>query len=757
VRSVVCSLVLLTFLVLSVPRLFGQLVGQGEFSAVAGMYSAQYLPKVDIRQFISTPYPTTVFQVQTDDFGADLNMALLFAGAGGACVDLSGINFAGTVYAETNPFAGLSSTWEPCIVGGNIDIVTSVMISTPAGGLYIEGFPISAGTSPGGLYFTACNVSGGCGPNSYPVYTPSTGSTGCATAGGLNCVASSTPSSSALATPYKTGTVTVTNGSTTVTGAGGAAFTAAMVGGFFISNCVPTTCLLPLTSYTAARIVAAASGTVGGCVSGATVLCLESAWTGTTHGGRQYIIWYPNTSVVICDGCLALSMDSDTFGHVWRNVGIDIAGVYGGVGYFAKACQERCEYDNFRVVMQGSSVVTTPAGTCGVWDGTLRGSAGTDGNQNNTGTGHASAKTMECDVGQNAGGTNSYGWVVTEYDLIQQKQTSGPNDFQIGSVVGKTGHLLEDAVFLDGFFRGFFYGGHIESVSNDGIEVGLNNAVYGVTISGIDYANPGATNVIEFHSGSTGNVAIGTTMEVAGCIVADDNLGATLACTATATSSATTQSEPLYSQAGNNSNAAVFGGNVELNSTSVYGWGSGTSTSTPDTGLSRLAPAWAVVGNGTGKNQGAVIQSADSSRLLATTTIASTSFTTILAFPSVPINTGVSFHCDIMWEQSTAVSTVTFGMGMNNAPVATSLWVESLIYSTQTAAPVSLYTSITSTAQTAITAATAPGNFGVVNVLTVFGALSTSTSTVVLTVYGKSGNASDALVVEPGSTCFLTP
>ena len=92
-------------------------------------------------------------------------------------------------------------------------------------------------------------------------------------AGGLNCVASSTPSSSTLTT-YAIGQVTVTNGSTTVTAAGSIlpTFTTAMVGGFFISNCISNICTPPITpsggnSYTAARIVAAGSGTVGSCTA----------------------------------------------------------------------------------------------------------------------------------------------------------------------------------------------------------------------------------------------------------------------------------------------------------------------------------------------------------------------------------------------------------------------------------------------------------------------------------------------------------
>jgi hypothetical protein len=78
------TLVLIVFPSILSPSLFGQLVGQGEFSKVAGAYVPEYLPKVDIRQFFATPYPTQT-QAQMDDFGADLNAAFLFAGSQGGC------------------------------------------------------------------------------------------------------------------------------------------------------------------------------------------------------------------------------------------------------------------------------------------------------------------------------------------------------------------------------------------------------------------------------------------------------------------------------------------------------------------------------------------------------------------------------------------------------------------------------------------------------------------------------------------------
>jgi hypothetical protein len=143
-------------------NLFGQVVGQGLFSKVAGSYTAEYLPKVDVRQFFSTPYPTST-QAQSDDFGAVLNSALVFAGPQGACVDLSGI--AGyQLYANSNPYSGLAPGSGPCIVGGPATVTTSAMISTPSGDLMVDAVPNAAAPTAQGLLFQPCNALAGCGP-----------------------------------------------------------------------------------------------------------------------------------------------------------------------------------------------------------------------------------------------------------------------------------------------------------------------------------------------------------------------------------------------------------------------------------------------------------------------------------------------------------------------------------------------------------------------------------------------------------------
>jgi len=60
--------------------------------------------------------------------------------------------------------------------------------------------------------------------------------------------------------------------------------------------------------------------------------------------------------------------------------------------------------------------------------------------------------------------------------------------------------------------------------------------------------------------------------------------------------------------------------------------------------------------------------------------------------------------CVLIWEQNTAVGTVQFGMGMNNAP--TDIWVINQDSPGTYKAPT--YTTIASTTTTAISAADAP-------------------------------------------------
>jgi len=141
--------------------------------------------------------------------------------------------------------------------------------------------------------------------------------------------------------------------------------------------------------------------------------------------------------------------------------------------------------------------------------------------------------------------------------------------------------------------------------------------------------------------------------------------------------------------------------------------------------------------------------------LSSATSIAATSFTTTgLALPSIPVSTTKRGMCVLIWEQNTAVGTVQFGMGMNNAP--TDLWVINQDSPGVYKAPT--YTTIASTTTTAVSAADAPSATATGYRDEIEFTLTTgSSNAVTVTVYGLSSSTSDALVIEPGSYCTWLP
>ncbi|MGO9316445.1 MAG: hypothetical protein ACLPXT_12410 [Terracidiphilus sp.] len=141
--------------------------------------------------------------------------------------------------------------------------------------------------------------------------------------------------------------------------------------------------------------------------------------------------------------------------------------------------------------------------------------------------------------------------------------------------------------------------------------------------------------------------------------------------------------------------------------------------------------------------------------LSSATSIAATSFTsTGLALAAIPVSTTKRGMCVLIWEQNTAVGTVQFGIGMNNAP--TDLWVINQDSPGAYKAPT--YTTITSTTTTAVSAADAPSATATGYRDEIEFTLTTgSTNAVTVTVYGLSSSTSDALVIEPGSYCTWLP
>lgn len=151
-------------------------------------------------------------------------------------------------------------------------------------------------------------------------------------------------------------------------------------------------------------------------------------------------------------------------------------------------------------------------------------------------------------------------------------------------------------------------------------------------------------------------------------------------------------------------------------------------------------------------NTGAPVYAVTSDVITSTVTIASTTFTnTTLTLPTTPASTTAHGKCHIIYQQSTAASTVSFGFGLSAAPTA--LYVTSSIGTSATAATAA-YTTITTVGPTIVGAAATPGA-AATNYTADFDfvLVSSSSSPTALTLYGLTSVAADALVIEPGSNC----
>ena len=143
--------------------------------------------------------------------------------------------------------------------------------------------------------------------------------------------------------------------------------------------------------------------------------------------------------------------------------------------------------------------------------------------------------------------------------------------------------------------------------------------------------------------------------------------------------------------------------------------------------------------------------------LTTATTITSTSLVTAgLALLSIPISTTAHGRCSLIWEQSTAAATVTFGIGSSNTP--TDLWVTPPLIWNGTALAKGSYTVITNSTPTNIAATITPASTATGYSLDFDFTLKTSGSNAaVVTIYGLTSSGSDALVIEPGSSCSWLP
>jgi hypothetical protein len=150
------------------------------------------------------------------------------------------------------------------------------------------------------------------------------------------------------------------------------------------------------------------------------------------------------------------------------------------------------------------------------------------------------------------------------------------------------------------------------------------------------------------------------------------------------------------------------------------------------------------------------LYSATGSVTLSTTTGIGTSFTsTGVAFPATytvaQVHRG---HCHMIWQQTTGVSTVTFGIGASVAPTA--MYVSSNSSPGAYLAPY-VAANITGTTTTAISTAIAPSaaNTNYTTDIDVLGSLTAAANTI--TIYAQGGSATDTVSIEPGSYCTWLP
>jgi hypothetical protein len=171
-------------------------------------------------------------------------------------------------------------------------------------------------------------------------------------------------------------------------------------------------------------------------------------------------------------------------------------------------------------------------------------------------------------------------------------------------------------------------------------------------------------------------------------------------------------------------------------------------------GAGTAPAASSITDNGTDVTTSEPVLAGNSVALTSATGITGTTMaTTGLVLPTIPVSKTVRGHCTLIWEQATAVSTVTFGMGMNNAP--TDLWV---IANTQSTTTSVTYTTITGTTTTAVTSTLTPSATSTGYVTNLDFVLETGSSNpVTLTIYGDTQSSSDELYVEPGSSCGWLP
>lgn len=141
--------------------------------------------------------------------------------------------------------------------------------------------------------------------------------------------------------------------------------------------------------------------------------------------------------------------------------------------------------------------------------------------------------------------------------------------------------------------------------------------------------------------------------------------------------------------------------------------------------------------------------------LTSVQSVATTTFSSIgISLPSVAASTIAAVHCQIIWEQATAASTVEFGVAHSSAPTQFSVLT---VMNNDSANPNGFtYTNKTSTTASNITSAFTTATINTPYMMMLDGVLqNAATAADVVTLYVETGVGTSAINIEPGSYCAL--
>jgi hypothetical protein len=227
-------------------------------------------------------------------------------------------------------------------------------------------------------------------------------------------------------------------------------------------------------------------------------------------------------------------------------------------------------------------------------------------------------------------------------------------------------------------------------------------------------------------------------------------------------SGAAVASGPTTSVAGHVVTFADSGGGEQDSGVSIasviLGLQNNGVTVTPSSGIINFIPgtnmSFSVTGNAITFN--ASTSGYGGTNLVSTYTNATTSYTSVMALPSIPVSTTVRGRCFIAWSDNNTLGSLQFAMGLNNNP--TDLYVMPLSYS-GTSSPIqgpqvvitSASTTSILTTSTPLVALTTYPTY--IDFLLVNGGSGAN----ILTLYAKSNSATYTGTVAAGSYCSWLP